>query len=153
MSDVGQGTNGSNDDDMNDLFRSFLVDAEDLLAGTGGPAGSSHHSGGSGGNHSGASQSGGASVEHSAPAGFCLRVSDGGSAARGGGVGVRDAEGLAAVSRRTNASPQMDDMGGGGSGGSSQVCVVRGGLTLCLSCGARGIMFCFMKCVVVLYVR
>lgn len=108
MGEVGPGTNGSTDDDMSDLFRSFLVDGEDLL-----PVGS--HSTGSSGHHSG---SGGGP-----PAGFGLRVGGGGGGGgHRGGVG-HDAEAAAtaAMRRRTSASPDMDEMGGGGGGG-SQVC-------------------------------
>ncbi|CAM9267993.1 unnamed protein product, partial [Sphacelaria rigidula] len=105
MGEVGPGTNGSTDDDMSDLFRSFLVDGEDLLPVGSHPTGSSGHHSGSGGGP---------------PASFGLRVGGGvGVGGHRGGVG-HDAEAAAtaAMRRRTSASPEMDEMGGGGGGGS-----------------------------------
>lgn len=120
MGEVGPGTNGSTDDDMSDLFRSFLVDGEDFPPIGGHSAGSnSHHSGGSAGNHSngGSQPSSGGPMEPNAPVGFGLRVS--------GGVGrgdvSRDSDRAMTIRRRGNTSPEVDDLGGGGGNG-SQVC-------------------------------
>lgn len=102
------GANGSNtDEDMNDLFRSFLVDGEDLLA----------VSGNNNNNHSGGSQAAmAAPSDLSPPAGFCLRV---GVSAGGGGGGVRvggggggyEADGGSGpMRRRANTSPDCEDI-------------------------------------------
>lgn len=115
LGDVNGGVNGSHtDDDMNDLFRSFLVDGEDLL-----PAPSQ-------GNHSGGTHTAPASADHTSPAGFGLRVSGsngGGSGGGGGrlGGGYEGDAPLAPARRRANTSPECDDM----PGNSTQVRYVR----------------------------
>lgn len=105
---------------MNDLFRSFLVDGEDILTVS------------SQGNHSTGSQSSGAPPDLTPPSGFHLRVSGGGgigggglgsagsnSGSRfGGGLGTPaggggydgNSAGLAGMRRRANTSPECDDM-------------------------------------------
>ncbi|CAM9935815.1 unnamed protein product, partial [Ectocarpus sp. 4 AP-2014] len=112
--DTNPGANGSNtDEDMHDLFRSFLVDGEDLLTVS------------SQGNHSGGSQSSSVHPELTPPSGFLLRVGSGGgggsalgsgssSGSRfggvGGGGGGYDANGsLGGMRRRANTSPECDD--------------------------------------------
>lgn len=109
VGDVNSGVNGSNtDEDMHDLFRSFLVESDDLL-----PVSSQ-------GNHSGSSHAAAASAaELPPPAGFCLRVagSNAGGGDRGGGGGGYDVDGggLAPARRRANTSPECDDIGSGSS--------------------------------------
>lgn len=127
MNDVTGATNASADDDMSDLFRSFLVDGDDMLATSGG---SGSHSGSSGVNHSSGSQTGGATVELAQPSGFGLRVGNNSSA----GVRVAtgqdaDAVGPSLIRRRANTSPELEETGtGGGAGGLSvsQVCMESG---------------------------
>lgn len=130
---VGDGhgaTNGSNtDEDMNDLFRSFLVDGEDILTVS------------SLGNHSSGSQSSGAPpASLTPPSGFLLRVGSGsgggggglgsGSSSGGrfggmgaGGAGGYDGNGgIAGMRRRANTSPECDDMVPSAIPSSTQVC-------------------------------
>ncbi|CAM9863183.1 unnamed protein product, partial [Ectocarpus sp. 12 AP-2014] len=110
--DTNPGANGSNtDEDMHDLFRSFLVDGEDLLTVS------------SQGNHSSGSQSSSVHPELTPPSGFLLRVGSGGggsalgsgssSGSRFGGIGGGggyDANGsLGGMRRRANTSPECDD--------------------------------------------
>ena len=106
------GANGSNtDEDMNDLFRSFLVDGEDLLA----VSSQSNNN-----NHSGGNQAAmAAPSDLSPPAGFCLRVGVSGGAGGGGGGGVRvggagggyEADGGSGpMRRRANTSPDCEDI-------------------------------------------
>lgn len=101
------GANGSNtDEDMNDLFRSFLVDGEDLLAISA-----------QGNSHPGGTQAMPPS-DISPPAGFCLRVGVSGGGGGGGGVRVGGAGGggyeadggSGPMRRRANTSPDCEDV-------------------------------------------
>lgn len=119
MGDINGGGNTSTDEDMSDLFRSFLAEGDDLLAT---PAGSGNgHLASSGGNHSSGNQASMAPAELGQPAGFGLRV------AGGGASGVRitgqdaDAVGPAPIRRRSNTSPDEEEMISSGGGGGSQV--------------------------------
>lgn len=107
LADMSASGNASADDDMSDLFRSFLVDGDDILTSGGGSHGS--HSVGSGGHHSGGSQPNGAPGVLEQPTGFHLRVGSGGGGCRGGG---HDGEAVApSLMRRRphTASPELDD--------------------------------------------
>lgn len=127
--DTSGGINGSNtDEDMNDLFRSFLVDGDDIL--TVSSQGSSHHSGSGGGGSQSAPAP--ALTDPPPPSGFCLRVGvsagGGGNGSGGGGgrmagvLGGFEAEGgFVAARRRANTSPECSEDAGGSS--STQVCV------------------------------
>ena len=95
---------------MNDLFRSFLVDGDELL-----------NVPSSQGNHTIGNQSaptsaalGQVPTELPAPAGFSLRNSSGGVGRVGGGTYEAD-DGVRGMRRRANTSPDCDDIGGGSS--------------------------------------
>lgn len=105
MGDMNGGGNASADDDMSDLFRSFLVDGDDILTASGGTG--VGHSGGSG------NQTGGTSVDLAQPPGFGLRV---GGCAPGMRISGQDAEAVGAtlIRRRCNTSPDLEDTGGAG---------------------------------------
>lgn len=109
VGDVNGGTNGT-DDDMNDLFRSFLVDGDDLLN-----VASNNNGNSNGNNHPAANgQAGSASADLPPPAGFLLRVGSGGGgrmgAGGGGHDGVEGGMGGPPARRRANTSPDSEDV-------------------------------------------
>lgn len=133
---------------MHDLFRSFLVDGEDLLTVS------------SQGNHSSGSQSSSVHPEFTPPSGFLLRVGSGGggggsalgsgssSGSRFGGIGGGggyDANGsLGGMRRRANTSPECDDKVTGPIPASTQVRrrSLRPGGWLCFCCAGVWVCWC-----------